>query len=233
MLAAGAVAASLWLWRKDLASAGSALSLESPETQVRKALANQTRAHLEDVYGFRSGGTVELVPVRYTDVLPAVEGQTASVVALLDAEGRVTWRDRRADLSYLGREQFHMKPCSIALWCGEGDQFSRLRGVLRALFRRLDAQEARDPVAYGALVADEYRDSGMGRDGVVERIRRDLEAGPAVEVRVLAWQIRVDRDGAEVGEDAEVLVPGGNPRPARARYRLVRRGERWLFAAGL
>ena len=233
--AAAAVLAALALfaWRKELSSAGSSLTLESPETQVAKALASQTRAHLEDVYAFRAGGTVELVPVRYSDVLPAVEGGTASVVALLDAEGRVSWRDQAADLSYLGREHFHMKPCDIALWCAQGDQFGRLRGVLRTLFRRLDAEEARDPSAYAILLADDYRDSALGREATLERLRRELEAGDRPRVRVRAWQIRVDRDAAEVGEDQEVTGPGGRTRPARARYRLVRRGERWLFAGGL
>ena len=233
LAAAALAAAGFWVFRRELVSAGSSLSLESPETQVTEALAHQTRAHLEDVYGFRAGGTAELVPVRYAEVLPVVEGGTASVVALLDAEGRVRWRDQAAALSYLGREQFHMKPCGIALWCAGGDQFSRLRGVLRTLFRRLDAEEAGDGSAYAALVADDYRDAAWDRAGVLEKIGRELAASPRPRVRVLAWQIRVDRDGAEVGEDREVSAPGRGSRPSRARYRLVRRGERWLFAAGL
>ncbi|HVP68281.1 MAG TPA: nuclear transport factor 2 family protein [Anaeromyxobacteraceae bacterium] len=231
LVAAAAAAAALWAFRGELASVGSSLSLESPETQVRGALAHQNRAHLEDVYGFGAGGTLELVPVRYTDVVPVVEGNRATVVAMLDAEGRVKWRERIAEVSYLGRERFHMKPCSIALWCGEGDQFAQLRGVLRALFRRLDAVEGRDPAAYAALVADDYADAGLDRRALLERLRAELAASPRSE-RVLRWQIRVDRDGAEVGEDREVEEANGS-RPARARYRLVRRGERWLFAAGL
>jgi len=231
LVAALAAAAALWFFRGEIASVGSSLSLESPETQVRKALANQTRAHLEDVYGFQAGGTLELVPVRYSDVVPVVDGGRASVVAMLDAEGRVSWRDRRAEVSYLGRERFHMKPCSIALWCAEGDQFSQLRGVMRALFRRLDAVEGRDLPAYGMLVADDYRDAGLDRRALLERLGGEL-ARPGPAARVLRWQIRVDRDEAEVGEDREVPAPGGE-RASRARYRLVRRGERWLFAAGL
>lgn len=232
LVLAGGAAAALWAWRGQLASVGSSLALESPETQVRKALASQGRAHLEDVYGFQAGGTLELVPVRYSDVVPLVEDGRASVVAVLDAEGRVAWKDRAAGVSYLGREQFHMRPCSIALWCAEGDQFARLRGVLRTLFRRLDAVEARDAAAYAALVADDYRDGATDRSGILDRVRRELGA-EAPAVRVLGWQIRVDRDGAEVGEDQEVAEPGGGTRRARARYRLERRGDRFSFASGL
>lgn len=193
-LAAATAAAAFWLFRGPLLSAGSSLSLQAPETQIRQALSHQDRAHLEDVYGFRAGGTLELVPVRYSDVVPVVEGNRATVVAMLDAEGKAVWRDRDARVSYLGRETFHMKPCSIALWCAEGDQFARLRGVLFALFRH----------------DDELRSRG--------------------DRRVLAWQIRVERDAAEVGEDYEVEEPGRGRRTLRARYRLERRGERWAFA---
>jgi len=232
-LLAGAAAAGLWTWRGQLASVGTSLTLESPETQVRKALQSQGRAHLEDVYGFHSGGTLELVPVRYSDVVPLVEGSRATVVALLDAEGRVTWRDRKASLSYLGREKFHMKPCSIALWCAEGDQFSRLRELLRTLFRRLDAEEARDPSAYAALVAEGYRDGATDRAALLDRLSRDLRRGPPPSVPVLGWQVRVEGDSAEVGEDREVVPQGGEARRERSRYRLVREGERWVFASGL
>ena len=194
-LAASAAALAFWIWRAPLLEAGSSLSLQSPETQVRQALAHQDRAHLEDVYGFRAGGTLELVPVRYAEVVPVVEGNRATVVALLDAEGRAVWRDRDARVSYVGRETFHMKPCTIALWCAEGDQFARLRGVLRALFRHDDELRARG------------------------------------DRRVRSWQIRVERDGAEVGEDYEVEVPGQGKRTLRARYRLEPRDERWVLTA--
>ena len=124
-LAAAAAAAAAWFWRADLMDAGSAATLQSPETQVRQALAAQGRAHLEDIYGWKAGGTLELVPVRYEDVVPDVEGNRATVVAILDADGKAVWRDQSATVSYIGREQFHMKPCKIALWCAEGDQFAR------------------------------------------------------------------------------------------------------------
>jgi len=238
-LAAAVAAAGAWFWRAEILSAGSSATLQSPETQVRKALAAQGRAHLEDVYGWKAGGTLELVPVRYSDVVPDVvpdvEGGRATVVALLDAEGKAVWRDQAAMVSYVGRERFHMKPCKIALWCAEGDQFARLRSVLRTLFRRLDAVHGGDAAAVASLAAPDYRDGQTDREALQARLKREL-AAPRPGVRVLGWQIRVDRDSAEVGEDYEdpdVRHQGGGRGAFRARYRLERRGERWLFASGL
>lgn len=228
-----AAAVAAWAFHDRLQGIGSGLSLESPDTQIRRALAAQTRAHLDEVYGFRAGGTAELVPVRFRDVVTSVEGERATVVAMLDAEGRVTWRDQAADLSYIGRERFHMRPCRIALWCGEGDQFERLREVLRVLFRRLDAFQARDAAAYAGLVSERYQDRGLDRRGLLDRVAADFRDGPAAAVRVLAWQIRVERDRAEVGEDYRIAVAGRAPARMRALLRLEREGERWVFAGGL
>jgi hypothetical protein len=213
-LAAAAAAAAAWTWRAELANMGSGVALQSPETQVRQALANQGRAHLEDVYGWKAGGTLELVP------------------ALLDAEGKAVWRDQDARVSYIGREQFHMRPCKIALWCAEGDQFARLRAVLRALFRRLDAARTGDAAAVVALASDDYADGPVDRAALSARLAGEVR-GPRPDLRVRAWQIRVDRDGAEVGEDYEAAGADGAARPFRARYRLERRGERWVFTSGL
>jgi hypothetical protein len=224
-----AAAVGVWLGWGRLTSVGS--SLESPETQVRKALLHQDRAQLADVYGFRGGGTVDLHPVRFEDVAPTVADGRATVVAMLRAEGRVVWRDQDARLAYLGRERFHMKPCSIALWCGEGDQFDRLRGVLLALFRRHDAWQQRDAAAYGRLLAAGYRDGGEDRSAVLRRVAAELPTAPSA--RIVAWQIRVDREGAEVGEDLELAAGAGARRVERHVYRLAREGERWVFAGGV
>ena len=235
LLAAAAVAAAAWHWRAEIQDYGSSVTLQSPETQIKQALAAQGRAHLEDIYGWKAGGTLELVPVRYSEVVPDVEGNRATVVAVLDAEGKAVWRDQEARVSYVGREQFHMKPCKIALWCAEGDQFARLRAVLRTLFRRLDAARAGDAATIATLAADDYQDGPTDRAALVEKLRQENvrhrpEHRPDLEVK--AWQIRVDRDGAEVGEDYDVNE-GGNVRHRRARYRLERRGERWVFVSGL
>lgn len=231
--AAAALLAGLGLWaaRDRLSSLGAAV--ESPDTQIRRALSSQVRAHLDQVYGFRAGGTAELSPVRYRDVVTSVEGERATVVAVLDAEGRVAWRGGVASLSYLGRERFHMRPCSIALWCAEGDQFERLRGVLLLLFRRADAFDARDSGAYAPLLSERYQDRGLDRAGILRRLAQDLRAGPPARVRLLGWQIRVDRETAEAGEDFELSLAGGEPKRLRARYRLVLEESRWRIAGGL
>jgi hypothetical protein len=231
LLAAAATAAAAWHWRSEIQDFGSSVALQSPDTQIRQALAAQGRAHLEDIYGWKAGGTLELVPVRYAEVVPDVEGNRASVVAVLDAEGKAVWRDQEARVSYVGREQFHMKPCKIALWCAEGDQFARLRAVLRTLFRRLDAARAGDASTLASLAAEDYRDGPTDRAALVEKLRQE-NVRHRPDLKVTGWQIRVDRDGAEVGEDYDV-VEGGDVRHRRARYRLERRGERWLFVSGL
>jgi len=231
MAAALLAGLGLWVARDRIASLGTAV--ESPDTQIRRALSSQVRAHLDEVYGFHAGGTTELSTVRYRDVVTSVEGQRATVVAVLDAEGRVSWRGGAASLSYLGRERFHMRPCSIALWCAEGDQFERLRGVLLLLFRRADAFDARDAGAYAPLISERYRDRGLDRAGILRRLAGDLRAGPPARVRLLGWQIRVDRETAEAGEDFEISLPGEEPKRLRARYRLVLEESRWRIAGGL
>ena len=223
-----AAALAAWLSWGRLAACGP--SIRGDDAQIRAALAAQDRAHLSDVYGFHAGGTVELAPVRYAEVVTSLEGGRATVVAVLDGDGRVAWRDEVAKLSYVGRERFHMKPCSIALWCAEGDQFDRLRGVLLALFRRHDAVAARDADGLARLLAAGYADRGEERAEAARRVAR--EVAQAAQERIVAWQIRVERDGAEVGEDADVGRGGEPPRRERRVYRLAREGERWVFVAG-
>lgn len=227
--ATGVVAIVLLAAGGRFASCGT--SLESAETQIRRALSAQERAHLGDVYGFRSGGVAELSSVRFADVVVEAEGGRATVVAMLTAEGRVSWRDQSASLAYLGRERFHVARCAAG-WCAEGDQFDRLRGVLLALFRRHDAQQRRDVPAYQALLAAGYRDGDEDRAAAGRRLAASL---PRVEgaARVLAWQIRVDRFSAEVGEDVEVSLPGAAPRRERHVYRLALEGDRWGFVGGV
>ena len=225
-----AAAIAAWLFWGRLASCGA--SLETPETQIRRALANQDRAHFGDAYGFRAGGTVELHSLRFEDIAPTVEKGRAVVVAMLSAEGRVVWHDQDAKLTYLGRERFHMKPCSLALWCGEGDQFDRLRGVLSVLFRRHDALERRDLDAYDRLLSARYRDRGQDRAETERRLEREL-SGPPAHVRVIAWQIRVERDGAEAGEDLEITGQDREPSRERHVYRLAQESARWVFVGGV
>jgi hypothetical protein len=231
VLAALAVAVAMGLGWRRIAACGQG-AWQSPEAQVLAALANQNRAHLSDVYGFESGGVAELFPLRFAEPAVSVEGRTAQVAAMVDAQGRVAWRDQATSLRYLGRERFAMHPCDIALWCGEGDQFARLRGVLLALFRRHDARSAGDPAALAPLVSAAYDDRGEGREALLARLGREWVAAEG-RVSVRAWQIRVERETAEVGEDLEVARAGAGAEERRALYRLAWDGTRWTFVAGL
>ena len=230
--AALALAAALLAWAAwgRISCSDAALAVASPETQIHAALARQGRAGVPDVYGFRAGGTATLRDVRYADVAVLVDGGRAQVVAVVEAEGEVAWRDEQARVSYVGRESFAMSRCRIALWCADGDQFARLKGVLATLFRREDAFNARDAAAYARLVSDGY---AGGKDALLTRLREDLGAGAAARMRVRAWQIRVERDRATVGEDYDIQVAGAGPQQLRARFELAREDDRWRIVSGL
>jgi hypothetical protein len=222
---------ALGWWLKDAVPtlAGAA---NAPEQQVRAALANLTSARLEDVYGHGAGGLAELTQLRLGDVTVAMAGERARVVAMAEGTGRVGWRGRVIALSYVGREAFTMRPCRFAGWCAEGEALGELRPVLRLLFRRLDAFNGRDAAAYGRLVAEGYRGEG-GRPALLARLARDLAGDPRATLSATGWQLRVERDEVLVGEDERLAVGEAAPVTLRARFRLVREADRWVFAEGL
>jgi hypothetical protein len=104
------------------------------EARVRQALGRQERARLEGPPGGLDL-SVDLFPVRFADVSASFDGDRATVVAMVEAEGRAAFGGESAAVSYVGRERFHMRPCAAAL-CPEADQLARLRGVLELLVRR-------------------------------------------------------------------------------------------------
>jgi hypothetical protein len=160
---------------------------------VRQALARLDRIRVGGPPG-AAGVGLDLAPVRFSDVTAALEGGRAAVVAMVEAEGRASFGQASAPVSYVGREAFHLRPCAAG-WCPEGDEVSRLRGVLEVLARRQEALAAAAP----------------GR-------------------RVLAWQVRVERDRAEAGEDFESPGPGGTPVRERARLSLRWAAGAWALA---
>jgi hypothetical protein len=194
-------------------------------------LGAQGRATLDDVYGFRAGGRVALDPVHFGDVTVAAEEGRALVLAVVEAQGRVTWPHGEAQLAYVGREAFAMTPCRSVRWCADGEQFAQLRGVLTALLRRADAAAAADPEAAARLASAAYQGEG-GRAALAERLAAGYGASVG-EARVRAWQIRVERDRATVGEDLEVARADGGSERRRALYRLAREDGRWVFVDGL
>jgi hypothetical protein len=61
-------------------------------------------------------------------------------------------------------------------------------------------------------------------------LRRHLAlAAAAPGRRVLAWQVRVERELAEAGEDWEIPGPGGASRRGRDRLSLRWEGDRWAL----
>jgi hypothetical protein len=151
---------------------------------------------------------------------------------MAEGTGRVAWRGQEIALGYVGRESFTMRPCRFAGWCAEGEALGQLRPLLRLLFRRLDAFNARDAAAYGRLVADGYQGPG-GRAAVLARLARDLSGQPPAALVVTGWQLRVEGGRAVVGEDERLTLGAGPPAALRARLVLVRQGERWVIADGL
>ena len=204
--------------------------MTSPDTQVREALAGQTRARLGDVYGYAAGGTAVLDEVRYGDVVVRVEDARAQVLAVVEANGEVAWHDQRARLAYVGREPFEMTPCRVALWCADGAQFARLRAALATAFRRLDAFRLGDLDIYGRIVSERYEG---GKGALLARLRGDLAGPEDRRLTVKGWQIRVERDTATVGEDYELAIGAQPPRTLRARYDLRWEEGRWRIVGGL
>jgi hypothetical protein len=64
---------------------------------------------------------------------------------------------------------------------------------------------------------------------VLPELRRATAASAATPrpVRDVAWQIRVERDAAAVGEDWWATDPAAPPRTLRSRYELVRDRDGW------
>jgi hypothetical protein len=205
----------------------------APEAQVRDALARQKSLHLSDVYGFEAGGTLELLGVRFGDLAIALDGARAQVVAMVEGEGPLRWRGGTIRVSYVGREQFGMRPCEEAPgWCADGRQLAELMRVFPILFRRIDAFNGRDAAAYGRLVGAGYRGAG-GKAELLARLKADLGAGPPARMLVTAWQIRVEPGRVLVGEDELVRVGDGGEVPLRARLELRPEDGRWVIVDGL
>jgi hypothetical protein len=89
----------------------------------------------------------------------------------------------------------------------------------------------RDPEAFARLVSEGYAGPG-GKPALRARLATALERGQAA-VSILAWQIRVERDRALVGEDYELRAAGRPPERRRAFYTLRAEEERWRFVEGL
>jgi len=229
-IAATAAAVAAVAWFAGGGSARLRALVESPETGIRRALAAAC-AGPEPVPS--SSLTLRLERLRFTDLLVADGGARAQVVAVADAEGTAGWRGHPIGLTYVGRERLTLVRCASGGWCVEGGRLPRLAGLLALLSRRADAFEDAAPERYRELVAEAYRGPEGGKEPLLRRVAFDLTAGPRARLRPLAWQIRIERDTAQVGEDFEVAVGAGPPRRLRGRIDLRDEGGRWRITGGL
>jgi hypothetical protein len=220
------------LWWLQAAAPRLGAAVAPPEARLRAALARQKTAHLADTYGHDAGGTLELRQVRFGDLSVEIQGDRARVTTLLEGEGPLDWRGGTIRVGYVGREAFGMAPCSINGWCADGDQLAGLQRLLFVLFRRLDAFNRRDLQAYGHLVSAGYQGAG-GKAALLRRLAGDLGSGPPARLGVTAWQIRLERDRAIVGEDETLAVGDARPVELRARLELRREDGRWAIVDGL
>jgi hypothetical protein len=201
--------------------------LESPETGIRRALASGAAGGAPEA----SGGIRKLA-VRYRDPVVTSLAAAAEVVVVADAEGEVDLLGRPVAVSYLGRERLRMVRCRAG-WCVEGERLPRLTAVLGLLRRRAEAFDRADAAAYGALVDDAYRGAEGGKPELLRRLAADLGASPRARLRPLAWQVRIERETAQVGEDYEIAIGGAPARRLRARLDLREADGGWRFTGGL
>lgn len=227
--AALALVTAAWLgraWRSGIDLRG---LLAGPEAQARAALLGLRTARLEGLAGV---GAAQLDRLRLAELQVSAAGGEARALAVAEAEGTVDWPGGRAALSYVGREAITLRPCGLGRWCPAGPPLPALAGVLEVLLRRALAFERRDPAGYALLISDAYAGPG-GKAALLSRLAEDLGRAPPAALRILGWQIRVERDRAVVGEDYELALGGAAPARLRARFALTREGERWLIVDGL
>ncbi|HEX9400601.1 MAG TPA: hypothetical protein VF912_10875 [Anaeromyxobacter sp.] len=158
-------------------------SVASPATEVKEALARAAPLEVD-----AGGARIAIARAVFADVAVSVDAGRALVVAVVDADGRVSTGGSEVRVGYVGREAFEMERCPRTRWCAAGAPLPALAGVVEAL-------------------AAAPRPDGR---------------------RPVAWQIRVERDRATVGEDA--LAPDGARAP-RGVLALVRDGVRWRLTS--
>lgn len=213
------------------AACGHPAWLEGPEAGVRRALdrAGSVRA----VAVGSDGLTLRLDRLRFRDPLVTVRDGRAEAVVVADADGALEWRGRPVAVGYLGRERLTLARCPGEGWCIEGAALPRLAALLGTLCRRAEAFDGADAEGYRALVDDAYRGPDGDKGALLRRLAADLAARPRARLRPVAWQVRIERETAQVGEDYDVTVGEGPARRLRARLGLREVAGGWRFTDGL
>lgn len=203
------------LFLLTLAACPGSLSATDAETRLRNQLqaTGELREHL------RGGETLDLRKLHFSDVVIAMHGDVAEVLAHAEATGSVG----DVSLQYVGSERLLLNR--------QGDGYvgrllPALVGVLEAVAERQRAISAQDQAALLALAAADYR------DGSVDRARLGSlfdTLWPTVErTAPNALAVRVDRDRAVVSLHFE--GDGGSH-----THTLVLESEAktWRYSAGL
>jgi hypothetical protein len=174
---------------------------------------------------------VQIIRLRFDQLIVKPEGAGYAAVATVDAEGRA------GDLavSYLGLERIPFERREGKL-LPAGELLPALSEILATLGARLDAFKRRDASAYESLIAERYEDPRITRRALIERVRDDFEHAIGLSLLVTNWTIRSERAGAEVLEEYEVVLElpqGRRSHKGKARYVLKRERGALRFAAGL
>lgn len=241
MASSGSAARRAWSAAAAIAALGAWLALggpawlrsrlESPETGIRRALAGPGASGSRPIPG--TDAALRLDRLRFADLVVTAREEGAGAVAVADLEGAVAWRGREIALASVGVERFTAARCAPAGWCAEAGGLPRLAALLAVLLHRADAFDEADAARYRPLVSDGYRGPEGGKAELLRRLAADLGASPRARLRPLAWQIRIERETAQVGEDFEVEVGAAKPRRLRARLELRDEGGRWRITGGL
>jgi hypothetical protein len=205
--------------------------LEGPEAGARRVLAAAREAPAVPLPG--GEGTFRVDRVRFAEPVVRADGARAEVTVVAEGEGTVALRGAEVRVGLVAQERIPMASRPGGGWAIAGPALlPRTTSLLAVLCRRAAAFDDAAPERYGPLVDEGYRGADGGREGLLRRIAADLGALPRARLRPVAWQLRLEREEAEVGEDYEIAA-GGPPRRLRARFRLREGSGGWTFTEGL
>jgi hypothetical protein len=185
------------------------------ESRVRAQLQATTQLH-EQLAG---GDALELRQLRFSEVVVALQGDDAEVLAHAEASGTF----RGAELNYVGSERFVLRHGANGY---TGTLLPALLGVLTAVAQRQDAIARQDSAALLALAASDYREGSVDRSRLAPLF---TTLWPTVErAPPSAMAVRVDHDRAVVSLHFE--GDGGTRTHTLA---LENETKSWRYSAGL
>lgn len=209
-----------------LASCGGCELLVGPETDIASSLRALERRASLDVPGL---GSLQTERLHFDRLLVKPEGDGYTAVATVDLDGVIG--DLR--ISYIGFERIPFVRRE-GRYAPAGALTPNLAELLTVLKTRAEAFSRADAEAYEALLAKRWKETTIGREALIERLRSDFARGPRARIEVTGWTIRNERDAAEVTEEYRLFLDGDQPpREARARYVLEREEGRFRFVSGL